>query len=105
MRRVMCAVAAGAVAVPLLAAPASAKTIGPEFFGLHVSNIANAPPSISVGAVRLWDSGVRWDQIEAKQGKYNWGALDRRGGFRRGSGGQGDPVRAGIHTAAGPPAR
>ena len=76
MRRVICAVAAGAVAVPLLAAPASAKTIGPEFFGLHVSNIANATPSIGVGAVRLWDSGVRWDQIEAKQGKYNWGALD-----------------------------
>ncbi len=78
MNRLLCAVAAGAVAVPLVAAPASAKTIKPESFGLHVSSLGNGVgPSISVASVRLWDSGVRWDQIESQQGKYNWASLDR----------------------------
>ena len=68
------------VAVGLLAMPttASAKTIGPEQFGLHVQTLgAGATPSVSVSAVRLWDSGVRWDQIETSKGVYNWAALDR----------------------------
>ena len=68
------------VAVGLLAMPAtaSAKTIGPEQFGLHVQSLgAGATPSVSVSAVRLWDSGVRWDQIETSKGVYNWAALDR----------------------------
>ena len=68
------------VAVGLLAMPttASAKTIGPEQFGLHVQTLgAGATPSASVSAVRLWDSGVRWDQIETSKGVYNWAALDR----------------------------
>jgi hypothetical protein len=78
MNRLLCAAGAAVVAVPLLAAPASAKTVGPEFFGLHVSSIgAGSTPSIGLSAVRLWDSGVRWDQVETKQGKYNWAALDR----------------------------
>ena len=34
-------------------------------------------PAISVDAVRLWDAGVRWDQIERKKGKYRWAKLDR----------------------------
>ena len=68
------------VAVGLLAMPttATAKTIGPEQFGLHVQTLgAGATPSVSVSAVRLWDSGVRWDQIETSKGVYNWAALDR----------------------------
>ncbi len=78
MKRLLCAVTAGLVAVPLAASTASAKTIGPEAFGLHVAGLGNgANPGISVSAVRLWDSGVRWDQIETAQGKYNWAPLDR----------------------------
>lgn len=68
------------VAVGLLALPAaaSAKTVSPEQFGLHVQSLGGgAAPRVSVNAVRLWDSGVRWDQIEATKGAYDWAALDR----------------------------
>ena len=64
----------------LLALPtaASAKTVSPEQFGLHVQALGGGvAPQISVSAVRLWDSGVRWDQIETKKGAYDWAALDR----------------------------
>lgn len=78
MKRLLCAVTAGLVAVPLAASTASAKTIGPEAFGLHVSSLGSGgSPGISVSAVRLWDSGVRWDQVETSKGNYNWAALDR----------------------------
>ena len=68
------------VAVGLLAMPttASAKTIGPEQFGLHVQTLgAGRHP------VGLRERGevvglrVRWDQIETSKGVYNWAALDR----------------------------
>ena len=75
--RFACAALAAAVAVPLSAGTASARTLGPDFFGLHVASIGAGTPTISVGAVRLWDAGVRWDQIETKRGKYKWAALDR----------------------------
>jgi hypothetical protein len=77
VNRVACALLAAGVAVPMTAGSASARTLGPDFFGLHVAAIAGGPPAVSVGAVRLWDAGVRWDQIETKRGKYKWAALDR----------------------------
>jgi len=66
--------AAALVAVP---GTAQAKSIDPAQFGLHVETIGGgvAPPTLQ--AVRLWDSGTRWDQIETKQGKYHWASLDR----------------------------
>src|SRR5579862_8641447 len=50
-----------------------------EFFGLDVPNTTVAWPSaagVPFGAVRLWDSGTRWNQIETSKGKYTWTALD-----------------------------
>ena len=76
MKRLAYAALAAAVAVPLTAGSASARTLGPDFFGLHVAAIASSTPSVGVGAVRLWDAGVRWDQIETKRGQYNWAPLD-----------------------------
>jgi GH35 family endo-1,4-beta-xylanase len=73
MLRWAAVVAAGLVAVPTTA---HAKAVDPEQFGLHVSSVAGGMPSVSVKAVRLWDAGVRWDQIEKKQGTYKWGPLD-----------------------------
>jgi len=67
-------VTAGVMAVPTAA---EAKTIGPEQFGLHVAALgAGATPGVSVSSVRLWDSGVRWDQIQPTKGAYNWAPLD-----------------------------
>lgn len=66
----------GAVA----AAPAQAVTGGPiddSAFGLHVPQIANgATPTVNYGAVRLWDSGVAWGQVQQKKGTYWWNGLD-----------------------------
>ncbi|MEZ5184671.1 MAG: glycosyl hydrolase [Candidatus Nanopelagicales bacterium] len=68
-------VAAGLVAVPTVA---QARSVEPEAFGMHVASLGSGvKPGQSVSAVRLWDSGVRWDQIETKKGKYKWAALDR----------------------------
>ena len=76
MKRIWAAVmAAGLLAVP---ATAEAKTIDPAQFGLHVETLgAGVAPQIGVKAVRLWDTGARWDQIEPARGKYNWAPLDR----------------------------
>lgn len=69
------AVAAGVVTAPTAA---QAKPVPPEHFGLHVASLRyGAVPAIPVDAVRLWDAGVRWDQIERKKGKRKWGKLDR----------------------------
>ena len=69
------ALAAGLVAVPTAA---HAKPVSPEQFGLHVASLgAGATPSVSVNSVRLWDAGVRWDEINPKKGQYNWAPLDR----------------------------
>ena len=67
--------AAALVAVPTAA---EARPVTPEHFGLHVASVRfGGVPAISVDAVRLWDAGVRWDQIERKKGKYRWAKLDR----------------------------
>ena len=34
-------------------------------------------PSFRVGAVRLWDSGTRWAEVEPGRGEYDWTVLDR----------------------------
>ncbi len=53
------------------------QTIPAVAFGQHVAGIAQAPPEeVTIDAIRLWDVGTRWDQIEPVQGEYNWQALD-----------------------------
>ncbi len=53
------------------------QTIPAVAFGQHVGGIAQAPPQdVTLDAVRLWDTGTRWDEIEPTQGQYNWAPLD-----------------------------
>ncbi len=73
MKRMAALVAAGMVLVP---STAQAKSIDPGSFGLHIQAIGGAVPTIEANAVRLWDSGTRWDQVEAKRGKFQWATLD-----------------------------
>ena len=41
------------------------QTIPAVAFGQHVGGIAQAPPQdVTLDAVRLWDTGTRWDEIE-----------------------------------------
>lgn len=52
-------------------------TITREFFGMHDGRLGyGGVPGVPVGAVRLWDSGTTWPQIESSPGGYNWGVLD-----------------------------
>lgn len=74
---------AGAVTAGLVAgmAPtASAAPVVPDaMFGQHVALISSGPPASlpSVGAIRLWDSGVAWRTLNPAPGRYNWAPLDR----------------------------
>ncbi len=47
-----------------------------RFFGMVVKNPALQPPTIQVGARRLWDSGVSWAQLEPARGTFVWTTLD-----------------------------
>ena len=33
--------------------------------------------NVPFGALRLWDNGTAWSQIETVKGKYNWALVDR----------------------------
>lgn len=69
--------AAGAATVGASAARA-ARTVPGPLFGQHVSRIAEGVPSglTRVGAIRLWDAGVQWRQVETARGVFDWTALD-----------------------------
>ena len=67
--------AAGLVAVPTAA---HAKPVDPGTVrAARVVAGRRRDTEVSVKSVRLWDAGVRWDQINPKKGQYNWAALDR----------------------------
>jgi len=46
-----------------------------SFFGLHDGSEL-AYNHLDFGALRLWDAGVRWSQIETSPGVYDWSHLD-----------------------------
>ena len=62
------------------AVPASAETTVPlpaAAFGMHVPLIAAGDSAtVSDGAVRLWDSGVSWPQVQQAKGAFWWDGLD-----------------------------
>ena len=61
-----------------LVAPANAgPPVQPNEFGLHVPAIANGEdPQTNYGAVRLWDSGVAWGQVQQARGKFWWNGMN-----------------------------
>ena len=53
------------------------QPIAPEASGQHVGGLSQAAPTtLTLSSVRLWDTGVRWDQIETSRDQYDWTALD-----------------------------
>ncbi|GLW91171.1 helix-turn-helix domain-containing protein [Actinokineospora globicatena] len=48
-----------------------------ELFGVTINSAVGAMPSFRVGAVRLWDSGTRWSEVERQRDRYDWATLDR----------------------------
>ncbi|MGI9136588.1 MAG: hypothetical protein ACR2JS_05970 [Candidatus Nanopelagicales bacterium] len=61
-----------------IAAPAmAAEPVPAADFGLHIPGISTGTdPNTSYGAIRLWDSGVAWGQVNQAKGKYWWNGLD-----------------------------
>lgn len=78
----MMAVTPAMAAPPELPAPGKSKfkkTIQPSLFGMHVHALSKPEPGVDqkFGAIRIWDNGVRWDQIHTGDGQYDWPKLDR----------------------------
>ena len=71
-RRLLALGAAAGLALTLLpAAPAEAATgqrVKATFFGMHDGD-PTSWPAAPVGAIRLWDSGVSWREIETANGR------------------------------------
>ena len=77
-RRLLAVGAAVGLGLTLLpAAPAAAATprIPGSFFGMHDGDTVSYPTA-PVGAVRLWDSGVSWRDIETAPGRYDFTRVD-----------------------------
>lgn len=63
----------------LPASPAAAVKVKVDrrLFGVHDSNLSgDSWPAVRVGAVRLWDGGVSWRDIETSPGVYDFTKLD-----------------------------
>lgn len=84
-RRPLASRALYAVALPILllggivlgTAPANAQKIGPAFFGMHDSAISvGSVPGVPTGAIRLWDDGTSWRDIESRNGVFDFSRLD-----------------------------
>lgn len=63
------------IAPGLFASSAQAKVVGPDTFGQHVHDFSSFS-SARFGSVRLWDNGVRWDEVNTAPGVYDWPRLD-----------------------------
>lgn len=89
--RLLTTLAVAAAVVLSGAAPASAAArpivppeqarpwskVDPSLFGMHAEGLAGGQkfPG-TLGGVRLWDNGVRWDQVQSARGEYDWSRLD-----------------------------
>ncbi|MGC5011979.1 helix-turn-helix domain-containing protein [Streptosporangium sp. DT93] len=49
-------------------------------FGVTLNTGTGAMPTFRVGAVRLWDGGTRWAEIQPERGTFDWSVLDRHVG-------------------------
>lgn len=67
-------------AVQWIAGPAwesPARPVPRTFFGVTINSPTGIMPAFMVGAVRLWDSGTQWVNLEPARGEFAWTVLDR----------------------------
>jgi hypothetical protein len=55
-----------------------AAPVPSTLFGVTINSGTGSMPSFRVGAIRLWDSGTRWSEIERRRGEFDWSVLDRQ---------------------------
>ncbi|GAA0368654.1 hypothetical protein GCM10009530_18290 [Microbispora corallina] len=51
--------------------------VDPRMFGVTINSNTGDMPAFQVGAVRFWDSGTQWAEVEPRRGEYSWTTLDR----------------------------
>lgn len=67
----------------VLASPAQAQKIKPDFFGMHDFDWTSAP-SVPVGSANLTTSGTYWTSVQPSAGTFDWTRLDAQvAGARR----------------------
>lgn len=59
----------------LVATPANAQKIRPDFFGMHDADWSTAP-SVPVGSANFTTTGTYWPYVETSPGVYNFARLD-----------------------------
>ncbi|MGB7980123.1 MAG: hypothetical protein WCF36_04955 [Candidatus Nanopelagicales bacterium] len=71
--------ASPAEASPAETAAATRVPVDPELFGTHVKDVAagRQPLPPQAGAIRFWDAGIAWRQLEPRPGQIDWAAMDR----------------------------
>lgn len=75
---VAASVAAAGAPAQAAPAPTGGGPVPPTAFGLHIPGISQGvTPNAEYGAVRLWDSGVAWGQVEQSRGTFWWVGLDQ----------------------------
>jgi hypothetical protein len=56
--------------------------VPPELFGMHEHRLGagqpSAWPSVPVGALRLWDTGTMWWQLQPTPDRFEWTSLDQQ---------------------------
>jgi hypothetical protein len=74
--------ASGPFTLTVNAATVGGTTITSSFFGADFNGAKVWPPTDglsttgTLGGLRLWDSGVKWGQLNTDSGVYNWTGLD-----------------------------
>lgn len=69
-----------ACGAPHLAATDAPQPVPATYFGAHMIHLFDshhaAWPSVSIGAQRLWDTGIQWVDIEASPGVFDFSHMD-----------------------------
>ncbi len=58
---------------------ATSKKVPAGLMGMHVHSLTTTPPTAEdrFGGIRIWDNGVRWDQVNTAKDVYDWTTLDQ----------------------------
>ena len=66
-----------ATASPSASETTAANAVPAALIGMQVEGVEGESwPSAPFGALRLWDNGTAWSQIELKKGEFKWDNLD-----------------------------
>ncbi len=58
--------------------PATSARVPASLFGMHDHSLTTTTPGPDdkFGSIRIWDNGVRWDEVNTADGVYDWTTMD-----------------------------